>query len=223
MNLKQLIYPPRCPFCGRIMTEEVPCEDCLKQATELTAVVCGTCGASPEHCGCSGRTFAFRRNVSAFLYERSPRKLVLRFKQRKKPQLAAFMARRMYHHIKARLGTDFSLITYVPQTRLKSIRRGFCPARLLAETLSDRLNIPCVPLLRRLGGREQKYEKGNDRWINAKRNYALLKKAKVGGRVLLIDDLMTTGATLNACAALLREAGAEEVCCATFAITAKKS
>ena len=222
MNLKQLIFPPRCPFCGRIMKREEPCEPCLKAATELTSIVCGSCGADPEHCGCNGRTFAFRRNVSAFLYERSPRNLLLRFKQRKKPQLAEFMSRRMYFHILARLGTDFSVITFVPQTRKKWLQRGFCPAQLLAKNLSERLNIECKSLLRRKGGGEQKYVKGNDRWANAKRNYTLQKNAKTSGRVLLVDDLMTTGATLDACASLLLKAGAEEVYCATFAVTAKK-
>ncbi len=205
------------------MAEKGPCEDCLKGATELTAVVCHVCGADPAHCKCGGRTFAFRRNVSAFVYEKSPRRLLLRFKQRKKPQLAEFMGRRMYHHVIARLGTEFSAVTYVPQTPWKYLERGYCPTRLLAEQLAERLDLPCVTVLRRIGGKQQKFAVGNDRWTNAKRNYALLSGASVEGTVLLVDDLLTSGATLSACASLLREAGAEEVFCATFAIALKKS
>lgn len=223
MNLKNLIYPPRCPFCGRIKGQEGPCLSCLQRTTELTAVICRICGADPEHCKCGRHVFAFRRNISAFIYDRSPRQLLLRFKQRGKPQLAEFMGHRMYHHINARYGTDFSAVTYVPQTWWKGILRGFCPAQLLAENLAVRLELPCVKVLRRIGGRQQKHLHSNERWINAKRNYALLPGASMSGKVLLVDDLMTTGATLSACADLLREAGAEEVYCATFAIAVKKS
>lgn len=189
MNLKQLIYPPRCPFCGKIMVEEGPCEPCMKQATELTALICRTCGADPEHCGCGGRSFAFHRNVSAFLYERSPRRLVLRFKERKKPQLAEFMANRMYHHVFARLGTDFSVITFVPQTRWKNFSRGYSPARLLAERLSERMDVPCVEVLQRVKGRQQKNAKASERWENAKCSYKLQNDAQVHGRVLLVDEI----------------------------------
>ncbi len=223
MSLKTLLYPPRCPFCGRIMGREVPCTDCMNRVTELTAVVCRVCGADPEHCKCGSRSFAFTRHVSAFHYEKAARNLVLRFKLRRKPQLAVFMARRMYHHIHARLGTEFSLITYVPQTRLRTMKRGYIPAQLLAKELANRLGLPCRELLKRTCGRQQKYAKGQDRWANAKKNYALLDGATVSGRVLLVDDLLTSGATLSTCAALLREAGAEEIVCATFAIAVKKS
>ncbi|MBQ9952935.1 MAG: ComF family protein [Clostridia bacterium] len=223
MKLKDLIYPPRCPFCETIQKDATPCKQCLKNTTELTAIVCPTCGAYPEDCHCGLRQFAFRRNVSAFAYAGAPRNLLLRYKQRNRPQLAEFMSRRMYFHIIARLGTDFSCITYVPQTRQSSIKRGYYPSKVLAEHLAQRLNLPCCDVLRRVGGTQQKYLSSEERWENAKENYALLPKASVSGRVQLIDDLFTTGATLNACADLLRSAGADEVVCATFANAVKKS
>ncbi len=222
MTLKELLYPPRCPFCGKLMEREEPCEECLSRTTELTAAVCRVCGADPEHCKCGSRSFAFTRSVSAFHYEKAPRHLLLRFKLRHKPQLAEFMGRRMYHHIRARLGTDFSCVTYVPQTRSRTIKRGYCPARLLAENIAPRLGLSVHLFLKRVSNRQQKYAKGQNRWLNAEKNYTLRPGAVVSGRVLLIDDLLTSGATLSACAALLREAGAEEVVCATFAIAVKK-
>ena len=133
------------------------------------------------------------------------------------------MGRRMYYHVLGRLGTDFSVVTYVPQSRKKSMKRGYCPAELLAKELSSRMKLPRVQVLQRIGDKEQKYVKKSDRFANAKQNYALRKDAKISGRVLLVDDLMTTGSTLNACAELLLKAGAEEVFCVTFAIAGKKS
>lgn len=223
MKLKDLIYPPRCPFCETIQRDETPCKQCLKNTTELTAIVCPICGAYPEDCHCGLRQFAFRRNVSAFAYAGAPRNMLLRFKQRNRPQLAEFMSRRMYYHIIARLGKEFSCITYVPQTRQSSLKRGYYPSKVLAEALASRLELPCRCVLRRVGNVQQKYLSSEERWANAKENYKLLPNASVAGRVLLIDDLFTTGATLNACAELLREAGAEEVVCATFANAVKKS
>ena len=223
MKLKDLIYPPRCPFCETIQKDNAPCKQCLKNTKELTAIVCSVCGAYPEDCHCGLRQFAFKRNVSAFAYTGAPRNLLLRYKQRNRPQLSEFMSRRMYFHIKARLGTDFSCITYVPQTRQSSFKRGYYPSKNLAEAIAERLKIPCRGVLRRIGGTQQKYLSSEERWANAKKNYTLLPKAAISGRVLLIDDLFTTGATLNACTELLRSAGAEEVVCATFANAVKKS
>lgn len=223
MKLKDLFYPPRCPFCGVIQKEAIPCKTCLKHTKELTAIVCNICGAYPENCHCGLQRFGFKRNISAFTYEGAPRNLLLRYKQRGKPQLAAFMSRRMYFHIIARLGKDFSCVTYVPQTYRSTIKRGYHPAKELARQIAERLDLPCESFLERIGNAQQKYVSNAERWANAKKNYVLSRGATVSGRVLLIDDLFTTGATLSACAELLRLAGAEEVCTATFAITAKKS
>jgi ComF family protein len=223
MNIKDLIYPPACPFCGELQYERGPCKDCMKSVRELTAIVCHACGASPEDCHCGDRRFAFARNIACFKYEGAPRTMVLRFKQRQKPQLSAFMSRRMYYHIIKRYGDNFDCITFVPQGYSASVRRGFYPVKELAFRLGERMELPVRSLLKRKGNRQQKFAGGSERWENARKNYALCKGAKVSGRVLLIDDLFTSGATLNACAELLRSAGAQEVLCATFAISSKKS
>ena len=220
--MRRLIYPDRCLFCGRLVKEEEVCSSCSKHIIELTAEICPRCGASPENCSCINRDFSFVRNVSAFSYEGAPRTMLLRYKQRNRPQLHHFIARRMYFHIEARIGTDFDRIVYVPQSAKGFRKRGYCPSQLLAKELEGYLNVPMVSVLKRVGNLQQKYVKHHDRWSNAKQNYALRSDAKISGKVLLVDDLFTTGATLNACAELLRQAGAESVYAATFAIAAKK-
>ena len=149
--------------------------------------------------------------------------MLLRYKERNKPQLAVFMADRMTYHIDARYKEPFDAITYVPQSRWKSICRGYCPAKLLAERLGERFRLPLIEPLRRTGNRQQKYLSAAGRRKNAKKSFTLCKEASLYGRILLIDDLFTTGATVDACAALLKEAGTAEVCTATFCIAAKKS
>lgn len=223
MSLKSLLYPPRCPFCGKLMEREEPCAECLRNATELTAAVCRRCGAYPEDCSCGQWSYPFTRNVSCYLYEKSPRTALLRFKLRNSPQQVRFIGRRMYFHILARLGKEFSCVTYVPQSFQRTLKRRYNPTKILAEYIAGELGVPCKRTLWRVRGKQQKYLKGNDRWANARKSYKLRRKNVLSGKVLLIDDLFTTGATLSACAALLKEAGAEEVVCATFAINRKKS
>lgn len=218
-----LLFPPGCVFCGRITNSATPCAECLKEAKELTATVCRRCGAYPEDCSCHGKTFSFKRNVSCFTYENGPRSLLLRYKMQNKPQLADFMARRMYYHICARLGTDFDAVTYVPQSYGAQVRRGFSPSGELAARIAGQLKLPLCKTLIRTGATVQKALSAAERWQNARRNYQLLPRVRLSGRVLLIDDHFTTGATLNACAELLRQAGAEEVVTATFTIDVKKS
>ncbi len=223
MNWRKLLYPPRCPFCGRVQEDENPCAQCMKQTQELTGAVCKFCGNLLEDCSCSGRVFAFVRNVSAFAYEGAPRTLLLRFKQRGQPQLASFMAQRMARQVEGRLHQNFSFITYVPSARTARWKRGYCPAQLLAEALSRRLKIPCKAVLYRKGGKQQKYLTAEERWENAKNSFAMKEKSPVEGTILLVDDLMTTGATLHSCASLLRSSGAKQVFAVTFAHTTKKS
>ena len=137
MNLKSLFYPHRCPFCGRIRSEKGTCLRCLKSTVELSGLICERCGALPEFCKCSAQSYSFKRNISAFTYEGGARSMLLRMKERTKPQLAVFMANRMYYHIRGRYDVSrFSAITYVPQSKKKEFSRGYAPTRLLAEELS---------------------------------------------------------------------------------------
>ena len=223
MTFKDLIYLPRCPFCWQIRFTNEPCPACLDKVTELTDVVCHQCGAPPANCTCRGRSVAFSRNISAFIYDHGARQMLLRYKEGQKPQLSKFMSRRLYYHVAARYPGGFSAVTFVPQSRRSDFRRGYCPAQLLAQGLADQMGLPLVPLLQRVGEREQKELKGRARWENAHRNFALLPRVSAQGKVLLVDDLVTTGATLHRCAQLLKEAGATEVATATFCIALKNS
>lgn len=149
--------------------------------------------------------------------------MLLRMKARKVPQLSVFMANRMYHHIRGRNLPPFSAITYVPQSAKKDYERGYAPTKLLAEELAERLELPLIAPLVRVGDRQQKHLTAAERRANAAANYRLHRNASAEGKVLLVDDLFTTGSTLDACAALLKTAGAEEVYTATFCIASKKS
>lgn len=223
-KLKELLFPPRCPFCGRVGTREEPCKRCRISARELTGEVCKVCGVLPEDCFCRPlQPFAFERNISSFYYSGGARTLVLRYKERSAPQLAPFMAKRMLRQIQGRLEGEFSAIVFVPNTAKATWRRGYSPTQLLAQELSAMLEVPVVDGLTRNNAPQQKYHKrAADRWKSAKENYLLRKGVSLSGRVLLVDDITTSGASLHACAALLKKAGAEKVYAVTFAAPPKK-
>lgn len=222
MKWYELLFPRRCPFCGRLVKGNEPCERCKENTLELTGEVCRICGALPEDCFCKPlQPFSFERNISAFYYKGGARALVLRFKEREKPQLASFMAKRMYRQIKGRISELPKAIVFVPNAKHTTWRRGYSPTRLLAEELSSLLDIPVVDALIRLPAPQQKYQKKN-RWESGHRNYDLKKGAHLQGMVLLIDDVVTSGASLDACSKLLKKAGAEKIFCVTFAVSARK-
>lgn len=221
MNLHTLLYPPRCPFCGEINKDGLPCDTCLKEAVELTEKVCSVCGAYPENCVCRKNRYAFTRNVSAYYYDGPARHLLLRFKgSGKRPQLADFMVRRMLRQIEGRLaGHNFAAVAFMPSSTYRNLTRGFAPAHLLAEGLAEKLDLPLInPLKRRLFSRQQKAFSSAARWEHARKLYRLRRDVTLSGEILLVDDLFTTGASLSTCAALLRKAGADRVFTVTFAI-----
>ncbi len=223
MTLKDWLFPPRCPFCGRVQKDHFPCKSCLDTVEELTGEVCYSCGAHPECCCCHSTPNSFERNISCYYYKGPIRRLILHFKSYNRPQLAPFMAQRMASHIRGRYHQEFSAICYVPNSPFNFIKRGYLPTRLLAEELSDRLEIPVVNALMRIRFKQQKYLNAAQRRINARKSYRLQRNVSLSGQVLLVDDLTTTGASLNACTELLKKAGAERVYTVTYAITQKNS
>ncbi len=116
---------------------------------------------------------------------------------------------------------DFDHITYVPSTMIKRVTRGFNPARILAQELSAGKHIPLVRTLKRRKSvftKDQKKSSKTVRFDNAAREFTLIPGIDLRGkRFLLIDDILTTGATINRCAGLLKSAGADLVYTAVIA------
>jgi ComF family protein len=118
--------------------------------------------------------------------------------------------------------SEFScdIITWVPLSRRRLRKRGYDQARILAEETAVRLGLPCEKLLeKRIDTKPQSGIKDAEkRRKNAEDAYICCAREKLSGkRVLLIDDIVTTGATLSACAAALKDAGCAEVCAAAAA------
>ena len=142
---------------------------------------------------------------AAFLaYDTAARELVTRLKYRNARASVPFLARGMA----ALAPADSDLVTWAPTTPARLRARGFDQARLLAQAVARDLHLPCRSLLRRGPGPAQTGRDAAARLAGP----ALAARRSVGGRrVLLVDDVVTTGATVAAAARALREAGAEAV------------
>lgn len=209
-----LLYPPKCAFCRRILPKNASgaCEKCL-DALEFTPT------------GGTKRGDFYTTCVSPLWYESEVRESILRYKFQGCAAYAAVYGQILATRIEAEFAGKYDLLSWVPLHRSRERMRGYDQSRLLAEEACRRLDMPAVRLLEkhRATGQQSRLTKPEQRRANVSGAYRVHGSAEVlrGKRVLLIDDVLTTGATLSECARVLRSAGAAEVLCATLARTRK--
>ncbi|MEY8316328.1 ComF family protein [Oscillospiraceae bacterium 50-58] len=205
-----LLFPPKCPFCQKILAEpRAPvCPECRPGLPWLE-------GAAAE------RQVDFADGCfSPLAYRGSVPGAVHRYKFSRVRALGRPFAALMAPCLSGCLPERGGLITWAPLSKKRLRERGFDQAELLAREVGRLLDIPVLPLLekKRHTAPQSELEESSARRANAQGAYALLPGAGLTGkRVVLVDDVVTSGATLSACAALLRQAGAEGVYCLTLA------
>ena len=232
MTLLDLLFPPTCPGCGKALSgPEAMCPDCASRAVRNESPHCAYCGVSLKDCNCTRHERPYDRIVAPFFYEGSVRDAILRMKFGKREEGARFLADEMKKEIEARyFGETFDLITVVPMSRARYAERGFNQARTLAELLMKDPPAPLQGTLadygllqKRSAGRMQHLLGAEGRRQNIRGSIAPGKNRELEGkRILLVDDIVTTGATVGECAAILRLAGASRVCVAAAAVTRPK-
>ena len=182
-----MLLPTTCPVCGA--QGPAPCDQCAAELRPAPSLP-----APPGVDGCA-----------AFLaYDTAARELVARLKYRNARSSVPFLARGMA--AAAPPGVD--IVTWAPTTPVRLRARGFDQARLLARAVARDLRLPCRPLLRRRPGPAQT---GRDAAARLAGPAFVARRSLAGRRVLLVDDVVTTGATVTAAARALREAEAEAV------------
>ncbi len=214
--------PPRCPGCGAV-TEALHrfCLDCWSALTFLGAPCCTRCalpfeyesGAEVECGACLADPPDFDRLRAAVAYGEISRKVALKLKYGGRPGVAETMARFMARHLAAEAG---ALVAPVPLHRWRIWTRGYNQSALIAAALTRQAGLETrLDLLRRvkrtppLRGMNPRERRETVR--GAFRIEARHKAAVTGRTVLLVDDVYTSGATANACAAVLRRAGAARI------------
>jgi predicted amidophosphoribosyltransferase len=212
-----LLLPQRCLVCSR--PGKQVCEDCTSGLRPITPPLCERCGAPTawpvRRCAeCAGRRLAFAQARAAVAYEDPVPLIVGAWKERGLRQLAAWAAEVVAEALPRPEGV---LIGFVPGDPDRRLKRGHAAERLAAE-LAERWSLPSESLLRRM--RSSVRQRGLRR-AERRRNVAgaFLPRAHVPPRVILVDDVFTTGATADAAASALRRGGARRVEIVTFART----
>ena len=225
-----VVLPPSCLVCHAPVGDSgALCPDCWNRVSFIGRPCCARCGlpfaieAAPDAvCGDCARTPpAYDRARAAFLYEGAGRELILAFKMADRswvaPRLAAWL-----HRAAAPLLPDADLVVPVPLHRRRLLARRFNQAAVLASLMAREANALAVPdlLVRTRRTPPQTRLSGAARRRNVRGAFAVRRSRAdlVAGRsVLLVDDVLTTGATVSACARALRKAGAARVDVTTLA------
>ncbi len=221
------LFPNACVACGDIIPEgEYLCEYCAEMCETVDFTKCCTrCGMLKKECLCSKRVFHFSGAASAFYRKGIMKDAMYSFKFGKKEYISKFFAEKMALTVKTVYNyVDFDIVTFVPTTAFKKLKRGFNQSEILAKQIAKILNIKlCGNLLKRkIGSKVQHRLKFNERFKNVKGGYIANHKYKLNGKtVLLVDDIKTTGATLDECAKQLLLLGADNVYCVTGLMTSK--
>ena len=190
--------------------------------------VCVICGRPVQEgyvlCkGCAEQEHVFEQSVSPYEYRDEMRMSVLRFKYSGRAEYAGFYVRSIavYAGSKIRQWKP-GLIVPVPVHPSRKRKRGYNQAALIARGLAGEFDIPYDDrlLIRKKRTRPQMDLDRADRQKNISGAFSCVKQGTVSGTVLLIDDILTTGSTLDACAEELKKAGAEKICALCLCVDA---
>ncbi len=226
--VKYMIYPRRCEICGEVVPiSDRICEACTHN-TPILGEVCFKCGRMKKDCECKSARHkpSYDAIVAPFTYDENVVKAVHRLKFYNRPELANPMGRQIANTVKERYDDiDFDFVTAVPLTARRNYRRGYNQSSLLAKTVAKELGLKYKPTLKKVFNTPPqrktlaKYRRGNVFGAFDIINDEDIENKKI----LIIDDVKTTGATISHCAYVLKIYGAESVYAATFAIRNKKS
>ena len=203
-----LLYPPKCPFCGQVLERG-------------EAGMCALCqGELPWTDGPGGPVAGCDACLSPLWYRDGVRDAVHRYKFNGGAAHAALFGELMAQCLSDRWDGGVDLVTWAPLHPKRKKRRGYDQAELLARRVGELAGIPAGPTLEKIRatGTQSQLQEEADRRANVAGAYRALPGTELTGlQVVLVDDVLTTGATLSECARTLRLAGAETVVCATLA------
>ena len=227
-NFINMIYPLRCLACGKdieALDGIRVCGLCLSKIRCNPKPHCVSCGrpvgsASGLCPGCRRVKFHFDRAFSAYLYEDTLKELIHLFKYNSKFSLGPVLSHLLIDFARENCeiidGAD--IITYVPLHDKRLREREFNQSKILAAHLASEFKMPLSDALKKTRLTKHQNELPKEaRLTNLCGAFSVTCDTVAGKKILLIDDVMTTGATLNECAKALLDSGAERVRCLTLA------
>ncbi|MDE6302861.1 MAG: ComF family protein [Clostridia bacterium] len=242
-KIRDAIWRTKCFFEDALFPDDITCDICGEELTAYTRYklcaecafkipftgehICLSCGVSmsdeADYClRCENSDFKFMLNRAPMIYDGEAKSLIYAMKFGGKRYLAKTIGAMMADEfIKRKMSAD--IVMYVPMTEAEEKSRGFNQSELLAREVADRLNMPLLPALVKVKETSaQKHLTGKEREDNLDGAFVCTFNQVKGRRMLLIDDVFTTGATANACTKALLKAGAKDVRVLTAAVTKKK-
>ncbi len=225
-----LLYPRHCPFCDELLPyPETLCKTCRTRLPLIGQPTCFRCGKPlrderQELCyDCRIFPKSFDQGLALFLYNSMTRTSIVAFKYHNQRYLSDFYVESICRmHLRQLNAWHLQAVIPIPVHKNKRKKRGYNQAELIANQLAHRLNLPCYTnlVLRKQDTLPQKQFSPQARLNNLKKAFQLnpafvdnqgLLKMKGLRRVLLVDDIYTTGATMESCTRLLKAAGVEKV------------
>ena len=210
--LMELLFPPKCILCRQIL-----------KSGEMD--LCGACRAdAPEYPGKKINIRFLDSFAAVWYYEGNVRGSILRYKFYNARSYALSYGRILGMKLLREYPDGFDVLTWVPVSRLRKLRRGYDQVELLARAVGRELELSPIPTLQKIRNNrpQSRLKDPAARKANVLGAYRMLDDVDVKGkRVLLLDDILTTGATAGECARVLLTAGASEVHCAVLAAARK--
>jgi ComF family protein len=232
-------FPARCSLCGKVINPHYDlCSECENGSFFIKDEICPLCGVEKQNCICKKHKNSYSAVCSPFYYEGGAKRAVLKLKYGNGNAYAKSLANYLAECVRKNYSDKaIDEICFIPMTKRQLKERGFNQSELLANGLSELLDIPVRKyLIKEFETKPQHSLKESLRKGNVLGAYDVtqvfenpsLKERSVekispeGKTILLCDDIKTTGSTLNECAKMLMLAGAKEVVCVSAAITKKR-
>lgn len=220
----ELLYPPRCMVCDEPTISYGCCESCKGKINTISSEMCLSCGSEDVSCECKKRVYHFDGITAPYFNDDYAQQTVYDLKFYGKFNCLKPFGREMARFAKKSFGTEnIDLICYVPSTKESMYKRGFNQSALFAKEISNLLHLDIKHnlLIKKESVKTQHRKKTiEDRFKNVRNGYKATEKLN-GKNILLVDDIKTTGATIDECARQLKFAGAEKVYCVVALISKK--
>ena len=221
-----VLYPQTCCFCGKISKEHI-CKECIEKITYIEEPVCKKCGKpirykETEYCGdCEKTAFSYEQGKSVWLHTDVVRWSIYQFKYHNRRIYGKFYAQELFRIYGRWVRQNkIDVIIPVPLHKKRQRKRGYNQSELIARQLGKLLHLPvnAKAVVRKRNTKPQKELSHKERRHNLKEAFCVTKHWKGKGNVLLIDDIYTTGNTIDSVAKLLRQKGADKVWFLTISI-----
>lgn len=207
------LFPDYCGFCNRKIYKRYTCEICLNILEYYRGKVCFTN---------SEQTY-YDKLVCAFPYEGLPKSKMLQFKFDGKKYISRSFGEILYLKLN-KYNIDANLIVSVPISSKRCFERGYNQSEYIAKYMAElsKIKLEKNVLAKTKENRRQSELMANERIENVRNVFEVKKKELIKGKkIILVDDIYTTGATINECSKVLKEAGASEVIATTILYSSK--